>query len=73
MPATTLRVNGDALRTARASKALTQIELANAAGIHPITYCRIETGQQPPLPKTIRSIAKVLDVDPAEVILGWSD
>lgn len=68
MPSSPLRVDSKALREARARVALTQDEVAEKAGIHPVTYCRVETGQQPPLAKTVRKIASALGVEPSEIV-----
>ena len=68
MPSSTLKVDSLALRQARARVALTQDEVAEKAGIHPVTYCRVETGQQPPMAKTVRKIASALGIEPSEIL-----
>ena len=51
------------LATARLEKDMRQNELAEAAGIAPVTYCLIETGKTKPKPETAKRIANVLGVD----------
>jgi transcriptional regulator with XRE-family HTH domain len=51
------------LREARLAKALTQRELAEAAGVHPVTVSDLERGKSAG-PKTMRKLAGVLDVEP---------
>lgn len=51
------------LATARLEKDMRQNEVAEAAGIAPVTYCLIETGKAKPKPETAKRIANVLGVD----------
>jgi transcriptional regulator with XRE-family HTH domain len=59
---------GKQLRAARERALLTQGELGARAGVQPLTISRIETDKVEPRYRTIRKIAKALDVDPAELL-----
>ena len=50
------------LREWRRRRALSQRELAALAGIQQATVARLELGAQQPHPRTIRRLAKALDV-----------
>ncbi|MCH7578516.1 MAG: helix-turn-helix transcriptional regulator [Chloroflexi bacterium] len=50
------------LREWRRRRALSQRELAGLAGVQPVTVARLETGSQQPRPRTIRRLAKALDI-----------
>lgn len=52
------------LRQLREKKLITQEELASASGVGVATISRLETGKVRPSLRTVRSIAKVLNVDP---------
>jgi transcriptional regulator with XRE-family HTH domain len=58
---------GDRIKAARERKVWGQAELARAVGITPNSLYRIENGMHAPRPATIRKIAEVLGVDPAEL------
>lgn len=51
----------------RRTRRLTQAELAQAAGIHPVTLSRIETGRTTPDPSTRQRLADALGTTPAEL------
>jgi transcriptional regulator with XRE-family HTH domain len=53
---------GDALRTSRDAKGLTQAALAEAADVHRTTLVRIEHGQIMPTIEVLTRIADVLGV-----------
>ena len=55
------------LKQLREGKWLTQEELASASGVGVATISRLETGKVRPSIRTIRSIAKVLDIPPDEL------
>ncbi len=60
---------GERLRKARTRKLWTQEELAEKAGISQSTIVNIERDQAEPHFRTIRKLAKALDVDPS-ILLG---
>jgi transcriptional regulator with XRE-family HTH domain len=64
---------GAQLKTARERALLTQEELAAKAGLGLPTISRIETGKVEPQFRTIRKLAKALDLDPAELVRGTDD
>jgi len=55
------------LKELRESNFLTQRELAEKAKVGVATIVRIEKGQQTPTFKTIKRLAKALDVPPSEL------
>lgn len=59
---------GDKLRAARTRWLLTQEELAERAGVSPSTVANIERDNREPHFRTIRKLAKALDVDPTELL-----
>lgn len=67
------RYGGDAivrlrLREWRLRRFRSQRELAETSGITQPTIARLETGAQRPRPKTIRMLAKALDIEPGELV-----
>jgi transcriptional regulator with XRE-family HTH domain len=50
-------------KQARLKKELTQLEVAEKAGIHPNTYAKIERGLQEPSFASIKKICKVLNLN----------
>ena len=52
----------------RTYRRLTQKQLAEAAGIDPVYLSRIETGKRAGSLRTLAAIAKVLDVDPGDLL-----
>lgn len=56
------------LRFWRERKALTQEELAGKAGISRVALIRIENGQAEPHPKTTRALARVLHLQPEDLM-----
>ena len=58
---------GQRLREIRISKFMTQVELAEAAGIHQDQVGRIERDEVEPRLSTIRKLAAALGVPPSEL------
>jgi transcriptional regulator with XRE-family HTH domain len=61
---------GEKLKDLRIRRALTQEELAAAAGIGKNTVNRLELNLTEPRPPTLRKLAQALEVDPAELVEG---
>ncbi len=59
---------GDKLKEVRTRRLLTQEELAQRAGISPATVVNVERNNQEPHFRTIRKLAKALDIDPTEFL-----
>jgi transcriptional regulator with XRE-family HTH domain len=59
---------GERLKNLRIRRALTQEELAAAAGIGKNTVNRLERDLTEPRPPTLRKLAQALGVDPAELV-----
>ena len=59
---------GENLRQARTRRLLTQDELAEKAGVSQSTVANIELNNAEPQFRTIRKLAKALDVDPTELL-----
>lgn len=59
---------GEKLKEARTRRLLTQGELAEKAGVSPSTVVNIERNQAEPHFRTIRKLAKVLEVDPTSLL-----
>lgn len=57
----------DGLKNLRQRQLLTQKELANASGVGIATICRIEAGKVRPSMRSIRALAKALDVSHDEM------
>lgn len=57
---------GARIRDARLAAGLTQVELAERAGVHEITIVRIETGQQQATVATLTALAAALGVSVAD-------
>jgi transcriptional regulator with XRE-family HTH domain len=58
----------DNLRRLRATRVMTQGELAEKAGVSKTTVARAEIGQLVPHPKNIRKLAEALGVEPSALI-----
>jgi transcriptional regulator with XRE-family HTH domain len=65
-----MEVDGAELRRARWSRALSQRELSRKTGVAFDTISRLEAGKQRAQPKTIRRLARALDVEPAQILKG---
>lgn len=61
------RSAGQIFKDARKKNGLTQLEVANKAGIYPNTYAKIERGEQIPSFATVKKIAKVLDINVSDI------
>jgi transcriptional regulator with XRE-family HTH domain len=59
---------GDTVKRERLKRAIRQDELARMAGITPTTLSRIERNESEPHVSTIRKLAKVLEVTPADLL-----
>ena len=59
---------GEKLKEVRTRRLLTQEELAERAGISAATVVNAERNNQEPHFRTIRKLAKALDVDPTELL-----
>ena len=59
---------GEKLKEVRTRRLLTQEELAEKAGISAATVVNVERNNQEPHFRTIRKLAKALDVDPTELL-----
>ncbi len=59
---------GENLRQARTRRLLTQDELAEKAGVSQSTVANIERDNAEPQFRTIRKLAKALDVEPTELL-----
>lgn len=66
---------GDRVREARNRKLWTQRDLAQAAGLTPVTVSRIETGKhnRRPYRESLEAIAKALDVSPTWLAFGETE
>jgi HTH-type transcriptional regulator, competence development regulator len=59
---------GDKLKEARTRRLLTQTELSEESGVNATTIVRVERNQVEPHFRTIRKLAKALDVEPIELL-----
>jgi transcriptional regulator with XRE-family HTH domain len=59
---------GEKLREVRTKRLLTQDELADKAGVSQSTIANIERDNAEPQFRTIRKLAKALDIDPTELL-----
>jgi transcriptional regulator with XRE-family HTH domain len=57
-------VDGGRLRELRQRRYLSQRDLAKASGLSPTTIANLEGGQGAVLPRTVRALARALDIDP---------
>jgi transcriptional regulator with XRE-family HTH domain len=64
---------GDNVRRLRLHRTMRQDELARQAGITPTALSRIERNESEPRVSTIRKLADILEVSPAELIEGPRD
>ena len=55
------------LKEWRLTKALSQRELADLAGVAQSTVALIEVGRRSPRPTTVRKLARALGLDPAKL------
>ena len=59
---------GEKLKEIRIKRLLTQEELAEKAGVSAATVVNVERNNQEPHFRTIRKLAKALDIDPTELV-----
>ena len=59
---------GEKLKAARTRRLLTQDELAKRAGVSQSTIANIERDNAEPQFRTIRKLAKALDIEPTELL-----
>src|SRR3712207_5609395 len=62
---------GDKLKEIRPRRLLTQEELAEKAGVSAATVVNVARNKQEPHFRTIRKLAKALDIDPTELLGDW--
>jgi transcriptional regulator with XRE-family HTH domain len=65
-----MEVNVQRLRELRRQKVLSMRELEEMSGVSYNTIWRLENGLTGAQPRTIRKIAEVLGVEPAELVRG---
>jgi transcriptional regulator with XRE-family HTH domain len=63
-----IRVDGEKLRRLRRARALSQRDLSRVTGVAYDTISRLETGKQQAQPKTIRTLADALGVEPRKLM-----
>jgi len=61
---------GQRIRRLRSAAGLSQDALARAAGIGRVTLVRLEKGEQTPRYKTLAAIARALEVDVPDLLVG---
>jgi HTH-type transcriptional regulator, competence development regulator len=62
-------ISGEKLRRVRDARLLSQRELAEKAGLSPTTILKLEADRvEEPHPRTVRKLARALEVDPAELV-----
>ena len=61
---------GSRVRTIRRARALTQRDLSDRSGIAVSTIVDIERGKTEPQIRTLRRLAKALEVTPERLVLG---
>ena len=59
---------GEKLKAARTRRLLTQDELAEKAGVSQSTIANIERDNAEPQFRTIRKLARALDIEPTELL-----
>jgi transcriptional regulator with XRE-family HTH domain len=70
--ATNMEVNVARLKELRRLRAMSQQELADAAGVGRNTISRIERGETGAHGRTLRRVAEILGVDVAELVMKES-
>jgi transcriptional regulator with XRE-family HTH domain len=58
---------GERLRLQRLRRALTQLELAQRAGVDETTIVYLEAGVRAPRPSTVRKLARALEIKPLQL------
>jgi transcriptional regulator with XRE-family HTH domain len=64
------RVDGEKLKQLREAQFLSHRDLAREANVSPTTVLNLEAGRVDAQRRTIRKLARVLEVDPAELVEG---
>ncbi|HSD98608.1 MAG TPA: helix-turn-helix transcriptional regulator [Patescibacteria group bacterium] len=59
---------GKSLKELRQKMKLTQVELAEKAGLHPNYYARLERGEEKPSIDTVKKLSKILKVSSSEIL-----
>ena len=62
------QIDGERLRRLRKERLLTQVELSKMTGVAQDSISALETGKREAHPGTIRKLAKVLNVEPKELL-----
>jgi transcriptional regulator with XRE-family HTH domain len=62
------RIDGEKLRALREARFLSHRDLAKKADVSPTTVLNLEAGRVEAQRRTVRKIARALDVDPAELV-----
>jgi transcriptional regulator with XRE-family HTH domain len=62
------RVDGEKLRTLREKRFLSHRDLAKRAGVSPTTILNLEAGRVEAQRRTVRKLARALEVDPADLV-----
>lgn len=60
--------SGKSLKELRQKMKLTQVELAEKAGLHPNYYARLERGEEKPSIDTVKKLSKILKVSSSEIL-----
>jgi transcriptional regulator with XRE-family HTH domain len=68
-----MEVDVTKMKTLREERVLSQRELASMAGLTQMTVWRIENGYRDARPQTIRKLARVLGVEPKELVKKEED
>jgi transcriptional regulator with XRE-family HTH domain len=55
-------------KEARLKQGLTQIDLAEKAGMNPNSYAKIERAESEPSTESLRKLVKALGIEPSKVI-----
>ena len=63
-------MDGSKLRRFRRERAMSLRDLGERSGVAFDTINRLELGKQEAQPRTLRALAKVLGVEPAELVKG---
>jgi transcriptional regulator with XRE-family HTH domain len=64
------RVDGEKLRALREARFFSHRDLAREASVSPTTVLNLEAGKVEAQRRTVRKLARALQVDPAELVRG---
>lgn len=64
----TERTPAEILKEARLKSGLTQVELAEKAGLFPNAYAKIERGVSKPAPASIKKLVKALNIEASKIL-----